>query len=217
MAERKIIAQVFSSVALVYDKFVSIATLGGIHKWQKKLINLMGDSGNWLDVGTGTGEVLLKLQNASLKVGIDVAFGMLVKSKEKCPTCNFILADAENMPFKDGVFNKVSLSLVFRHLENQENFLKEAKRITSPGAKIGLIDIRKFAGSGILAFLMKTVFLPFGILIFGKDKWDFFIHSIKRSFTIQEVKNLLESHGFKVIKVETSFLGLVYIIVAQRV
>ncbi|HIQ48172.1 MAG TPA: methyltransferase type 11, partial [Aquifex aeolicus] len=33
MAERKIIAQVFSSVALVYDKFVSIATLGGIHKW----------------------------------------------------------------------------------------------------------------------------------------------------------------------------------------
>ena len=64
---------------------------------------------------------------------------------------------------------------------------------------------------------MKTVFLPFGILIFGKDKWDFFIHSIKRSFTIQEVKNLLESHGFKVIKVETSFLGLVYIIVAQRV
>lgn len=210
-------AQVFSSVALVYDKFVSIVTLGGIHKWQKKLINLMGDSGNWLDVGTGTGEVLLKLQNASLKVGIDVAFGMLTKSKEKCPTCHFILADAENMPFKEGVFDKISLSLVFRHLENQENFLKEAKRITSPGAKIGIIDIRKFAGSGILAFLMKTVFLPLGILIFGKDKWDFFIHSIEKSFAVEEVKSLLESQGFKVIKVETSFLGLVYIMVAQRV
>ncbi|HIP42690.1 MAG TPA: methyltransferase domain-containing protein [Aquifex aeolicus] len=217
MAERKIMAQVFSNVALVYDKFVSIVTLGGIHKWQKKLINLMGDSGNWLDVGTGTGEVLLKLQNASLRVGIDVAFGMLTKSKGKCTTCHFILADAQNMPFKDGVFDKVSLSLVFRHLENQENFLKETKRITSPGAKIGLIDIKKFAGSGILAFLMKTVFLPFGILIFGKGKWNFFINSIEKSFTIQEVKNLLESQGFKVIKVETSFLGLVYIMVAQRV
>ncbi len=217
MDEKRIMAQVFSNVAKIYDIFLSGITLGGIHRWQERLIKLMGETGSWLDVGTGTGEILLKLKNSKLKVGIDIAFGMLKRAKEKCGDCYLILADGENMPFKNESFDRVSLSLVFRHLPSQESFLKEAGRVMKKGGRIGILDIRKFWGNKVLSFLMKTLFLPLGILIFGKDKWDFFIHSLEKSFTIDETKKLLEGNGFKTIAVETKFMGLIYLIVGEKV
>ncbi|GAB6065258.1 class I SAM-dependent methyltransferase [Aquifex pyrophilus] len=217
MDEKRIMAQVFSGVAKVYDTFLSGITLGGIHRWQGRLIELMGEESAWLDVGTGTGEVLLKLKSSRLKVGIDIAFGMLKKAKEKCGDCHFILADAENTPFKNESFERISLSLVFRHLPSQDNFLKEAYRVMKKGGRIGILDLRKFWGNRVLSLLMRTIFLPFGILIFGKDKWDFFIHSLEKSFTIEETKEILEKNGFKTLKVETAFMGLVYLVVGEKV
>ncbi len=215
---KEVMAQVFSGAVKVYDTFLTMATFGGIHRWQRELIDKMGRRGNWLDVGTGTGEVLRKLGDYPyLRVGIDLSEEMLRKAKEKCPDCHFVLADAENMPFREGSFERVSLSLVFRHLEDQRKFLRELKRVTRRGAFLGLIDIRKFRGAGILTLLMRTLFLPVGLVLFGKDKWDFFIHSIEKSFTLEEVRDLLKEEGFEVIYTCRRFFGLIYILVAERI
>jgi len=215
MTAKKVMASVFSGTARVYDRFVSLATFGGIHRWQKRLIELMGERESWLDVGTGTGEVLRKLNSSRLRVGIDLSYEMLKVAKEKCGGCYFLVADGENMPFKDKSFDRISLSLVFRHLENQERFLKEAKRVLKKGGRIGLIDIRKFKGSGLLLLLMKTLLLPIGLLIFGRDKWEFFVHSIENSFSLEEIEETFKREGFKKVASETTFLGLVLIFVAE--
>ena len=215
MGTKEVMASVFSGVAGVYDRFVNLVTFGGIHRWQKRLIELMEESGNWLDVGTGTGEVLRKLRDSKLRVGIDIAPEMLKVAKEKCGKCHFLVADGESMPFKDESFERISLSLVFRHLESQERFLKEARRVLKKGGRVGLIDIRKFAGNKVLLFLMKTLLLPIGLLIFGKDKWEFFIHSVEKSFSLDEVEEMFRREGFRKVGEEKTFFGLVFIFVAE--
>ena len=216
MAEKEVMSKVFSGAAKVYDTFLSLATFGGIHEWQRELIEKMGEGENWLDVGTGTGEVLLKLKSSKLKVGIDLALGMLQRARRKCVGCHFLLADAENMPFKDRSFDRISLSLVFRHLENKESFLKEAKRVGKEKVRVGIIDIGKFKGTGLLIFLMKTLFLPIGFLFFGRDKWKFFINSLRESLSPNETRRMFESFGFREVYFKRRFFGLVYIQVFEK-
>lgn len=212
------VARVFSQISGVYDTFLSFATFGRIHSWQREMIEDMGRKGNWLDVGTGTGEVLIKLgeDHRGLKVGLDPAEGMVLSARKKCKGCRFVVGIGESLPFRDGVFSKVSLSLVFRHLEDQGRFLDEARRVLEEGGTLGIIDIGRFRGTGVLLFLMRTILKPVGLLIFGKDKWDFFIHSVEESYSVDEVRDLLESKGFKVIRVRRRMLGTVFILTARK-
>ena len=214
----KTVADIFSQISSIYDRFLSFATLGRIHSWQKELIEDMGKGGNWLDVGTGTGEVLIKTGKdyEGLRVGLDPAEGMVLSAKRKCRNCGFVIAVAEELPFKEGTFSRISLSLVFRHLQDQQRFLKEAGRVLMEGGVIGIIDIGRFRGTGAILFLMRTVLKPLGNLIFGREKWDFFIHSVEESYSVEEVVSLLEKNGFQVLKVRRRMLGTVFIITAKK-
>jgi len=217
VAYRKV-AEIFSQISGVYDRFLSLATAGQIHRWQRDLLSGMNMEGNWLDVGTGTGELLRKLGEdwRGIRVGIDPALGMLFVAKKKCPGCFFLQAVGESLPFREGSFRNVSLSLVFRHLEDKEAFLKDAFRVLESGGRIGILDIGRFRGTGVLLLLMKTLLKPLGVLIFGSDKWSFFIHSVEDSLSPEEVEAMLRSSGFSVISKERRLLGVVHLIVAVK-
>ncbi|MDQ7083160.1 MAG: class I SAM-dependent methyltransferase [Aquificota bacterium] len=212
------VADIFSQISGVYDRFLSLATLGRIHSWQRDLVKDMGKGGNWLDVGTGTGEVLLKLGEdyEGLKVGLDPAEGMVFSAKVKCAKCGFVIAVAEDLPFKEGTFSRISLSLVFRHLQDQNRFLREAGRVLKDEGVLGIIDIGRFRGTGAVLLLMRTVLRPLGTLVFGREKWEFFIRSVEESYTVGEVVSLLEKNGFRVLKVRRRMLGTVFIITARK-
>jgi demethylmenaquinone methyltransferase/2-methoxy-6-polyprenyl-1,4-benzoquinol methylase len=212
------VADLFSQISGIYDRFLSLVTLGRIHSWQRDLILDMGKEGNWLDVGTGTGEVLLKLGDGygGLRVGLDPAEGMLTSARTKCGACRFVMGIAEALPFKDRVFSRVSLSLVFRHLQDQERFLEEAGRVLKEGGVLGIIDIGRFKGTGLIVFLMKTLLRPLGHLIFGREKWDFFIRSVEESYRVEEVEEKLREKGFKVMRVRRRMFGTVFIMTAKK-
>lgn len=212
------VADIFSQIGRIYDRFLGLATAGQIHTWQRDLIDTLGKEGNWLDIGTGTGEILKKLGDdyKGLRIGIDPALGMLEVAKGKCPGCHFVVALGESLPFKESIFSRISLSLVFRHLQDREAFLEEANRVLKPEGRIGIIDIGKFRGTGMILFFMKTLLLPFGLLIFGREKWNFFIHSVEESLSTDEVIELLSKHGFQVQTVEKRFFKAVYIMTAVK-
>lgn len=210
-------SEIFDDVSKLYDPFLKTITFGGIDRWQKALLEFLDKEGNRLDVGTGTGEVLKKSTNRGLKVGIDLSMGMLKKAKDKCPYCYFLLADAENMPFKELSFRTITLSLVFRHIEDKSAFLKEAYRVLEEGGQIGILDINKFAFTKLLSFLMRYPLKPLGLLLFGGEKWDFFLHSLENSLSTLEVKRYLEAEGFKVSQLSRYMLGVVYVLRADKV
>ena len=211
---KKVIADIFSSISHVYDTFLSSVTLGGIHRWQNTLLSMGSKKGFILDVGTGTGEVAKKSLKAGYDeaIGIDISVGMLKVAKSKCEKCTFIVADGESMPFKDEVFDTITLSLVYRHLTDRKAFLIEANRVLKRGGYLCILDIGKIPLTGLILFLMKTVLKPLGVLIFGKDNWSFFIHSIENSLNIAEVQEDFKIHNIRPEKVEKVMGGIILII-----
>ncbi len=215
--KKSVVSDVFSSVSRRYDLFLKGVTLGKIKSWQAMLLHLLGPMDRLLDIGTGTGEILIKAEKVKTKIGLDISLGMLKVAKEKCNQCYFLLGDAERIPLKDNTIDGVTLSLVYRHLLDRDQFLREAYRVLRKNGKIGILDINRFFLTDILTLFMKYVFKPLGVLLFGKDKWDFFIHSLENSLSIGQVTHELERYGFKKIAQSKELMGLVYLLVFQKI
>ena len=65
---------------------------------------------NILDIGCGTGhlsDMLFKLYPDANITCLDISYNMLVESNRKNSNLNYILSDAENMPFKNNKFDLI--------------------------------------------------------------------------------------------------------------
>ena len=118
------------------------------------------DSAEVLDVGCGTGSVLIALaQNHNIKGhGIDVEPAMIKVAKEKCTDMDIQLCSCDSTPFVDGTFDAIVACMAYHHFPDKDSFEKEALRILKPGGKIYIADpnfphpIRK-----ILNFLCRNI------------------------------------------------------------
>lgn len=157
----------------------SRATSANSFSWIKKgniTMELAKDARRILDIGCGWGRELIRLKNA---VGIDICLPF-IKTARKYVKNNVILADAHYLPFKENSFDFVVVSEVMEHVKNHIKVLKEIRRALKIRGKL----------------LLQT---PNKILTFGKV-----ISSEKcghvYEFTFSELKNLLESFGFKILQ-----------------
>jgi SAM-dependent methyltransferase len=51
-------------------------------------------------------------------------------------TADFIIGDAENLPFKDGAFDKSLCTETFEHVPDDRRCIREFLRVTKPGAQV---------------------------------------------------------------------------------
>ncbi|ABQ27405.1 methyltransferase domain-containing protein [Geotalea uraniireducens] len=92
-----------------------------------------------LDVGAGTGRLLAGLHRIYPKlraVGADLAFGMCLTARanfKDCGRVQLVTADAESLPFADGVFDLVTSTSTYQWLTSLELAFKEAWRVLAPG------------------------------------------------------------------------------------
>lgn len=214
------LASIFDSISGAYDKFVGFISFGQNKKWHKSIAYEL-KPGNMLDIGTATGDVIFRaFEQNKIKTGfgIDLSIKMLKIAKQKLkekPVYLFI-ASAESMPFKDGVFDNVSMSLVFRHIINKDSMLKEINRVLRKGGRFIVLDTTKFIGMDFFAKISKTFLRPLGIAIFGNKNWDFFIHSLENSLSTEEIKNLCEYYGFKLVNRKLFIFGMVGLLVFEK-
>lgn len=138
---KKEIKKTYKNWARTYDKF---ETNISIILEQDILIKKADPEKNEiiLDAGCGTGRYIKELKKNCKKVtGIDFSKEMLEVAKNKNPEVNFIQADlTKKLPFKSSTFHKVLSSLVFSHIENIENPLREFHRILKKGGKLIITD-----------------------------------------------------------------------------
>ena len=82
-----------------------------------------------LDVACGTGFVTGRLRGEVL--GIDQSEKMLDLARRRCPRATFVRADALQLPFEDGAFERAFASHFYGHLEEPDRlrFLTEARRV----------------------------------------------------------------------------------------
>src|ERR1044072_3735736 len=100
------------------------------------------------DVGCGTGSLAIALAERGAKVwGVDASQEMLAEAQAKRSRARVKEAHAEELPFKDGWFERVVMRLSLHHLD-RPRALREAARVLAPGGRIvvGTFDPEQFAG-----------------------------------------------------------------------
>ena len=145
---------------------------------------------NVLDVGCGTGpviELLARKYPEKHFVGLDITPAMIEIAQSKgLPNAEFVVGDAENLPFGDGSFDALLCSNSFHHYPDPSAFLCEAHRVLHPGGKLVLRD---YTSNDIAVWLMNTFELPLARLV-G--------HGDVRILKMGEFRELVEAAGFAI-------------------
>jgi len=93
-----------------------------------------------LDYGCGAGWLSAFLKRNGFEVvGIDISVNLLRKAKRTCHEAEFIVCDAEEMPFKDVAVDFVVGAAILHHL-NLERSCKEIKRVVKNKSKFVFLE-----------------------------------------------------------------------------
>jgi malonyl-CoA O-methyltransferase len=83
-----------------------------------------------LDLGCGTGLLLGELcKRARLVVGVDVSEEMLQKARARSEIAKLIAADADNLPFRNGVFDCVVSVTLLQNMPDPARTVRELTRV----------------------------------------------------------------------------------------
>ena len=97
----------------------------------------VGEGTVLLDVGCGSGggSALARQRGAEVH-GVDVASGLLSIARARVPDASFQLADIEDLPFADKVFDVVFAANSLQYSDDRVAALQELKRVCKPKGRI---------------------------------------------------------------------------------
>jgi demethylmenaquinone methyltransferase/2-methoxy-6-polyprenyl-1,4-benzoquinol methylase len=97
-----------------------------------------------LDLAAGTGTSSLPFVAAGAHtVPCDFSLGMLQAGKQRHPNLPFVAGDATRLPFADGVFDTVTISVALRNVQDTDAALREMLRVTKPGGKLVICEFSR--------------------------------------------------------------------------
>ena len=166
-----------------------------------------------LDLCCGTGDLAIdiaRLAASRIEVtGIDYSEPMLKIAAAKACDSNtdvtFIYGDAATLPFADSYFECVGISFAFRNLTYKnpltEKYLSEVYRVLAPGGKFVIVETSQ-PQSRLIRMLFHLYLRCFvanaGHWLSGnKSAYRYLAESARRFYKADEVKDLLQSSGFK--------------------
>lgn len=101
--------------------------------------------GETLEIGVGSG-LNLPWYTASVRwcAGLDLSTGMMDVARERAARLGlpmrFVQGDAQQLPFPDGAFDTVGVSLALCTVPNPEQALREMARVCRPAGRIVLLE-----------------------------------------------------------------------------
>jgi len=154
-SKARYVRSLFSKVPLEYDLLLGLLSFGQDRKWRAfvvKQASPLPDS-VILDVATGTGLLAADFARAiadrGLVVGVDLTLSMLQTARERLKErglegrTDWVLARAENLPFKTGCFRSASISLALRNVSDARLTFREMARATSQGGVVISLDFAR--------------------------------------------------------------------------
>lgn len=139
----------FHALTRSYDRLCRLVGLGKRLRAFEVAVAGRLDGKRVIEVGCGTGELLLALGRASRPervVGLDPDPAMIAQAVEKLAAADvrttFVLGGAEALPFPDASFDLVVSSLMLHHLDGatKRAALREWRRVLAAGGALVLVD-----------------------------------------------------------------------------
>ena len=205
------VEKMFDTISENYDGLNRVISFGTDIKWRKKVLAIIIDHQpeSILDIATGTGDLAIKFAektSATKIIGLDLSEGMLSIARKKVAdtelknTIEFIKGDSEALPFKDNMFDAITVSFGIRNFENLEKGLSEILRVIKPKGLLIILETSvptKFPFKQGYQFHSKTV-LPLIGKLFSKDKvaYNYLSESASVFPYGEKLNNILRKIGF---------------------
>ena len=227
------IRTLFSKVPLEYDLLLGLLSFGQDRKWRAFVIEQAEPLpySVILDVATGTGLLAADFANAiasnGLVVGVDLTLSMLETAKERLRQkgltgrTDWVLARAENLPFRDDCFMSASISLALRNVSDARLTLREMARATTPGGVVISLDFARPPNRLFRLFYydyLLGLFPIFGRIV--SQAWgrtlSYLGRSILKSRTGTQIAALMAEEGLSYTRSVPLTQGIVYAVIGKK-
>ncbi len=206
--------KVFSSIAKRYERFNAISSFGMYRHWLNTMVSLtpINSDSVVLDVAGGTGDVsfaIAKKKSPAKIVCSDLVPEMLDiakqhakqdKNKHGVPM-DFVIVDAQNMPFDDCSFDVVTMAYGIRNMPKRQLALSEILRVLRPGGCLVCLEFSTPTNPiwrSLYNFYRDHMIPLWGKIITGqKDGFVYLGKSIKTFPNQEEFTYMLQKCGFE--------------------
>ena len=228
-AKFKKATKVFNSVFNKYDIMNDLMSLGIHRLWKQRLIQWMNPRKNahLIDMASGTGAMarifLNRIKNQGYVSCVDPNKLMIEQGRKKLKNLNNIqchVSSAENLPFKDNMFDIYSVSFGVRNFSDTQKALREAHRVLKSGGRFICLEFSKVENE-ILNKVYKTYSktIPFiGKYIVGdSEPYDYLIKTIDEFYDQESFKKIILDNGFNNVEYRNLSGGIVAIHSAWKI
>ena len=228
-AKFKKATKVFNSVFNKYDIMNDLMSLGIHRLWKKRLIEWMNPKkdDHLIDMAAGTGDIanafLSRIKNQGYVSCVDPNKLMIEQGRKKLKNLNNIqwhVSSAENLPFKDNIFDIYSVSFGVRNFSDTQKALREAHRVLKSGGRFICLEFSKVENE-MLNKVYKTYSktIPFiGKYIVGdSEPYDYLIKTIDEFYDQESFKKIILDNGFNNVEYRNLSGGIVAIHSAWKI
>jgi len=210
-SKKEQVARMFDNISPKYDFLNHFLSMGIDKAWRKKAINFLKPLHPQyiLDVATGTGDFALQALaiNPEKVTGIDISAGMLEVGQRKIEKLGLtkkielLIGDSENLPFREDMFNAVTVAFGVRNFENLEKGLHEIYRVIKPGGMVVVLEFsrpRRFPFRQVYNFYFKIVLPRIGRIVSSdKAAYTYLPESVEAFPDGEDFVRILKNTGFK--------------------
>ncbi len=221
--------EMFDRIAKSYDPANRALSFGMDRGWRRKAIGLLCPfrGGRYLDIGTGTGDLVFEILRQSVNVlvdGIDPAEQMLAIAREKAAkrgvgdAVSFFAADALDLPMESETYDGIVSGFCFRNIECRQKALEEMLRVLKPGGKLVVLEATYPESRGVrLGYRLYAPLVPLmGKILGGGSAYKYLMKSIEDFPTQKEVVEMFNQAGFEEVGCRSMAFGSVSIFSGKK-
>jgi demethylmenaquinone methyltransferase/2-methoxy-6-polyprenyl-1,4-benzoquinol methylase len=202
----------FAKISARYDLLNHLLSGNMDKRWRRRVASelrsdLEAGEGQVLDVACGTGDLALTLFESTdaRVVGTDFCRPMLELAARKAlklaAAIPFVEGDALSLPFRDGLFDGVTIAFGLRNLSSTDGGLRELLRVLKPGGKAAVLEFSKPIVPGFRAAFQFyfTTMLPWlgGIVSGSRGAYQYLPDSVSRFPDQKQLAALMRAIGFE--------------------
>ncbi|QBG47637.1 bifunctional demethylmenaquinone methyltransferase/2-methoxy-6-polyprenyl-1,4-benzoquinol methylase UbiE [Verrucomicrobia bacterium S94] len=219
----------FDRIAKNYDVANRAISMGMDKGWRKKTVQLLKPfrSGRYLDIGTGTGDLVFEIidQSAGVRVdGIDPSEQMLAIAKDKAEkrkvgdSVSFFTADALDLPMENDTYDGIVSGFCFRNIERRQKALEEMRRVLKPGGMLVVLEATYPDKAWVRAgYKLYTPLVPMiGKILGGGSAYKYLMDSIEDFPRPDTVTDMFSAAEFSNVQYKALTMGTVCIFSGKK-
>ncbi len=223
---------VFDSVATRYDIMNDLMSAGLHRLWKRHTISqaAVRAGHSVLDLAGGTGDLALKLSRLVGAQGhvvlADINAAMLEQGRRRLVDAgvagNLSIAqvDAENLPFDDGAFDRITIAFGLRNVTNKQAALQSMYRVLKPGGKALILEFSqpsKALKPAYDLYSFKVLPLIGKIVASDEDSYQYLAESIRMHPDQETLLGMMQEAGFERCRYQNLAGGIVALHIGHRI